>query len=95
MESKYLTISYMLDINHTYSFHHPIDDTVVRSIALARDDNFQILFAMIGGGMHRKNAPARIILQLGRRLTFVPRNGHNSQKVSMKSRYLIVFEAIT
>ena len=74
LDSKYFTGSFMLDMNYTYSNHHPIDNTVVGSTALARNNEFQVSFASIGGDFHYNNVRGRIMLQLGTRATVVPRN---------------------
>lgn len=74
LDTKYFTGSFMLDMNYTYSNHHPIDNTVVGSTALARNNEFEVSFAGIGGDFHYKHARGRIMLQFGTRSTVVPRN---------------------
>jgi Putative beta-barrel porin-2, OmpL-like. bbp2 len=61
-------------VNYTYSFNHPIDDTVVGSTALARNNELEISFIGVGGDLHAGNVRARLLLQYGTRSTVVPRN---------------------
>jgi len=74
LDSKYFTGRFLLDINYTASNQHPIDQTVVGSTALARDNTFQVSVAAIGGDFHYDNVRASLLLQLGTRSTVVPRN---------------------
>jgi hypothetical protein len=80
LDSKYFTGSFLLDVNYTYSNHHPIDNTVVGSTALARNNEFQVSFAGIGGDFHYGHARGRIMLQLGTRSTVVPRNDYSPDR---------------
>lgn len=74
LDSKYFTGEFLIDASYTASNNHPIDHTVVGSTALARDNEFQLAFAGIGGDFHYDNAHARLLVQLGARSTVVPRN---------------------
>lgn len=74
LDTKYFTGSFLLDFNYTYSNHHPIDNTVVGSTALARNNEFEVSLASIGGDFHYNHMRGRLILQLGTRSTVVPRN---------------------
>jgi hypothetical protein len=80
LDTKYFTGSFMLDMNYTYSNHHPIDNTVVGSTALARNNEFEVSFAGIGGDFHYNNVRGRIMLQLGTRSTVVPRNDYSTTR---------------
>ena len=51
----------MLDVNYTHSFNNPIDNTVVGSTALARNNEIQVSFAGIGGEFNYENAHAKIM----------------------------------
>ena len=70
----------MLDMNYTYSNQHPLDNTVVGSTALARNNEFEVSFASIGGDFHYNNVRGRIMLQLGTRATVVPRNDFSTTR---------------
>ena len=74
LDSKLFTGTFFIDANYTASNHHPVDHTVVGSTALARDNEFQVSHAAIGGDFHHDNVRGRIIFQLGTRATVVPRN---------------------
>ena len=80
LDTKYFTGSFMLDMNYTYSNHHPVDNTVVGSTALARNNEFEVSFAGIGGDFHYNNVRGRIMLQLGTRSTVVPRNDFSTTR---------------
>jgi len=80
LDSKYITGSVLLDVNYTYSFHHPIDNTVVGSTTLARNNEFEISFLGLGGDLHYGHARGRVMLQLGTRSTVVPRNDFSTTR---------------
>ena len=80
LDSKYFTGSVLLDMNYTYSFRHPIDNTVVGSTALARNNEFEVSFLGLGGDLHYKHARGRVMLQLGTRSTVVPRNDFSTNR---------------
>lgn len=71
---KYFTPSIMMDVNYTYSFNDPIDNTVVGSTALARDKEIQLSALNIGGDFSFMGARARFMTQFGTRSIVVPRN---------------------
>src|SRR5579872_6401020 len=91
LDSKYFTGRILLDANYTASNQHPIDHTVVGSTALARDNEFQISVAALGGDFHYNNVRASILLQLGTRATVVPRNDfsvlHGQYELATAYRY--------
>ncbi len=73
-QTKYFTGSIMLDANYTHSFNNPIDNTVVGSTALARNNEVEISFLGLGGEFNYQNAHAKIMTQFGTRSIVVPRN---------------------
>lgn len=75
--SKYFTPSVMLDINYTHSFNNPIDNTVVGSTALARNNEVQLSALHFGGDFSYENARARFMTQFGTRSIVVPRNDYS------------------
>lgn len=91
LDSKYFTGEFLLDANYTASNHHPIDHTVVGSTALARDNEFELSLAALGGDFHYDNVRGRVLLQLGTRATVVPRNDfsvlHGQYDLSAAYRY--------
>jgi len=79
-EGRYFTPSVMLDVNYTYSFNNPNDNTVVGSTALARNNEIQVSAVHLGGDFRYKGARARIMTQFGTRSTVIPRNDYSAFK---------------
>lgn len=75
--NKYFVPSIMIDVNYTYSFNNPIDNTVVGSTALARNNEMELSSANMGGDFYFKGARGRIMTQFGTRSTVVPRNDYS------------------
>ncbi len=71
---KYFTPSILIDINYSFSFNNPIDNTVVGSTALTRNNEVQLSALHFGGDFNYKGARARIMTQFGTRSQVVPRN---------------------
>ncbi len=88
----YFTPSLMLDINYTYSFNNPIDNTVVGSTALARNNEVQLSALHFGGDFYYEGARARVMTQFGNRSIVVPRNDYSNYRgqyqLSNAYRYL-------
>lgn len=76
-DSKYFTPSFLLDINYTYSFNNPNDNTVVGSTALARNNEVQLSALHFGGDFSYKGARARVMTQFGTRSQVIPRNDYS------------------
>jgi Putative beta-barrel porin-2, OmpL-like. bbp2 len=74
---KFFTPSILMDLNYTYSFNNPIDNTVVGSTALARDNEVQLSALHLGGDLSFGNARARFMTQFGTRSIVVPRNDYS------------------
>ncbi len=74
LSSKYFTGSVFIDVNYTASDHHPIDNTVVGSTALARNNEIELSLAAFGGDFNYNNVRARLMFQMGTRTTLIPRN---------------------
>lgn len=74
---KYFTPSILIDVNYTYSFNHPNDNTVVGSTALARNNEMQLSALHFGGDFYYKGARARFMTQFGTRSQIVPRNDYS------------------
>lgn len=73
----YFTPSIMVDANYTYSFNNPVDNTVVGSTALARNNEMEISSVALGGDFNYNGARGRIMMQFGTRATVVPRNDYS------------------
>jgi hypothetical protein len=74
LDSKYFTGSFLLDVNYTASTANPIDNTVVGSTALSRNNEITLAFLGFGGDFHTDHARGRLMTQFGLRSTLVPRN---------------------
>lgn len=74
---KFFTPSILMDLSYTYSFNNPIDNTVVGSTALARDNEVQLSALHLGGDFNYDNARARFMTQFGMRSIVVPRNDYS------------------
>jgi hypothetical protein len=79
-EMKYFSPSILLDVNYTYSFANPIDNTVVGSTALTRNNEVQLSALHFGGDFSYQNARARFMTQFGTRSIVVPRNDYSQYK---------------
>ncbi|MFA6262046.1 MAG: outer membrane beta-barrel protein [Bacteroidia bacterium] len=71
---RYFKPSMFLDVNYTYSLHNPIDNTVVGSTALTRNNEVQLSALHLGGDFEYEGARARVMTQFGTRSQVVPRN---------------------
>lgn len=71
---KYFTPSILMDVNYTYSFNNPNDNTVVGSTALARNNEVELSALHFGGDINYEGARARFMTQFGTRSAVVPRN---------------------
>ncbi|MBS1636986.1 MAG: porin [Bacteroidetes bacterium] len=80
LAGKYFTPTVMVDANYTHSFNDPIDNTVVGSTALARNNEMQVSAAHLGGDFYYKGARAHIVTQFGTRSTVIPRNDYSPYK---------------
>jgi hypothetical protein len=80
LDTTYFTPEILLDVNYTAALNNPIDDTVVGSTALSRNNEFTLAFMGFGGDFHYDNARGRIMTQFGVRSTLVPRNDFSTTR---------------
>ncbi len=80
LDTPYFTPEFLLDVNYTSSTNHPIDNTVVGSTALSRNNEFVLQFLGFGGDFHYEAARARLMTQFGNRATVVPRNDGSTMR---------------
>ena len=73
LDTTYFTPQIDVDVNYTYSFNRPIDDTIVGSTATARHNEVSLAFLGAGGDLHIGNVRGRLLLQYGDRAASVPR----------------------
>jgi hypothetical protein len=69
-----VTPEFLLDVNYTSSLNRPIDNSVVGSTALSRNDEITLAFLGFGGDFHYEHARGRLMTQFGVRSVLVPRN---------------------
>lgn len=84
LAGKYFTPTVMVDANYTYSFANPIDNTVVGSTTLARNNEMQVSGAYLGGDFYYKGARAHVVSQFGTRSIVVPRNDYSPYRGQYK-----------
>ncbi len=77
---KYFTPSIFIDVNYTYSFSNPNDNTVIGSTALARNNEVELSALHFGGDLYYEGARARFMTQFGTRSVIVPRNDLSSYR---------------
>lgn len=74
LDSPIFTGQLLIDINYTASRNMPIDNTVVGSTALSRNNELTIAFVGFGGDFHYEHARGRLMTQFGIRSILVARN---------------------
>lgn len=80
LPGKYFTPTVMLDASYTHSFNDPIDNTVVGSTVLGRNNEMQVAGVYLGGDFTYRQARAHIVTQFGTRSQLVPRNDYSPYK---------------
>jgi len=80
LDTPYFTPELLLDVNYTASTNDPIDNTVVGSTALSRNNELTLAFLGFGGDLHYGAARARLMTQFGVRSTLVPRNDASTNR---------------
>src|SRR5215472_8125667 len=73
-DSKFFTPEIRADVNYTYSFNHPSDDTIGGSSEVFRSAEFQLTQFGAGGDFHYDNVQARLMTQFGMYSATTPRN---------------------
>ena len=73
-DSKFFTPEVRTDVNYTYDFRHPADDTIGGSSEVFRSNEVQITQLGIGGDFHMDNVRARVMTQFGLYSQTTPRN---------------------
>jgi hypothetical protein len=67
-------------VNYTASTANPIDNTVVGSTMLSRNNEITLAFLGFGGDFHYGNARGRLMMQFGERSIVIPRNDASTQR---------------
>ncbi|MGH7295392.1 MAG: hypothetical protein ACRELB_10685, partial [Polyangiaceae bacterium] len=69
LDTPYFTPEVLVDVNYTSSQNRPIDNTVVGSTALSRNNEVTLAFLGFGGDFHYEHARGRLMMQYGIRST--------------------------
>ncbi|HKD13047.1 MAG TPA: outer membrane beta-barrel protein [Candidatus Angelobacter sp.] len=73
-DSEFFTPEIRADVNYTYSFNHPADDTIGGSSEIFRSAEFQLEQLGVGGDFHYDNVQVRLMTQFGMYSATTPRN---------------------
>ncbi len=73
-DSKFFTPEIRADVDYTYDFRHPKDDTIGGSSEIFRANEVQLTQLGVGGDFHYDNVRARVLTQFGMYSTTTPRN---------------------
>jgi hypothetical protein len=73
-DSKFFTPEIRADVDYTYDFRHPQDDTISGSSEIFRANEVQITQMGVGGDFHYDQVRARIMTQFGMYSQTTPRN---------------------
>lgn len=65
LDTKAFTGEFRADINFTYSFNKPADDTIVGSSEIFRSGEFQVTQLGVGVDFHHDNVQGRLMTQFG------------------------------
>jgi hypothetical protein len=91
-DTKYFIPQFDVDLNYTYSFNQPIDNTLVGSTATFRHNELELAYLGIGGDFRLGHARGRLFFQYGLRAVGVPRNdvtpNRGQYDLSTAMRYL-------
>jgi len=73
-DSAFFTPEIRADVEYTYSFSHPADNTIGGSSEVFRANEFQVTHLGVGGDFHFDNVRARVMTQFGMYSQTTPRN---------------------
>ncbi len=73
-DTKFFTPEIRADVDYTYDFRHPQDDTISGSSEVFRANEIQLTQLGVGGDFHYDNVRARLMTQFGMYSTTTPRN---------------------
>jgi len=74
LDTKFFTPEIRADVDYTYDFRHPQDDTIGGSSEIFRANEVQLTQMGVGGDFHYDNVRARVMTQFGMYSTTTPRN---------------------
>jgi hypothetical protein len=84
--TRFFTPEIRSDVNYTYDFRHPQDDTISGSSEIFRSNEVQVTQLGVGGNFHYDNVRARLMTQFGLYSETTPRNDASPHVDSGTSR---------
>ncbi len=79
-DSKFFTPEIRADVNYTYDFNKPVDDSMGGSSEIFRSNEVQLAQLGVGGDFHYDNVRARLMTQFGMYSETTPRNDPSPAK---------------
>jgi hypothetical protein len=94
-DSKFFTPEIRADVDYTYDFRHPKDDTIGGSSEIFRANEVQVTQLGVGGDFHYDHVRARFMTQYGMYSTTTPRNdsSYSRGQWDMANAYRYLSEA--
>ena len=94
-DTKFFTPEIRADVDYTYDFRHPQDDTIGGSSEIFRANEIQLTQMGVGGDFHYDNVRARLMTQFGMYSTTTPRNdaSYSRGQWQLDNAYRYVSEA--
>jgi hypothetical protein len=94
-DSKFFTPEIRADVDYTYDFRHPQDDTIGGSSEIFRANEVQVTQLGVGGDFHYDHVRARFMTQYGMYSTTTPRNdsSYSRGQWDMANAYRYLSEA--
>jgi hypothetical protein len=94
-DSKFFTPEIRADVEYTYDFNHPKDDTVGGSSEIFRSNEVGVTQLGVGGDFHYDNVHARVMTQFGMYSQTTPRNdsSYSRGQWNLADAYRYVSEA--
>jgi hypothetical protein len=79
-DSKFFTPEIRADVNYTYDFNKPVDNSISGSSEIFRSNEVQLAQLGVGGDFHYDNVRARLMTQFGMYSETTPRNDASPAK---------------
>jgi Putative beta-barrel porin-2, OmpL-like. bbp2 len=94
-DSKFFTPEIRADVDYTYDFNHPQDDSIGGSSEIFRSNEVGITQLGVGGDFHYNNVRARLMTQFGMYSETTPRNdsSYSRGQWNLADAYRYVSEA--
>jgi hypothetical protein len=95
MDTKFLTPEIRADVEYTYDFNHPKDDTIGGSSEIFRSNEVGLTQLGVGGDFHYDHVRARLMTQFGMYSETTPRNdaSYSRGQWNLADAYRYVSEA--